>query len=722
MLLGKLKEMNRECTGCAACCSVCPHEAIRMEPDEEGFFKPDINEEKCINCELCERTCPQLNMRNDNFENPACYAVKADEEILKVSSSGGAFTILADYVFARNGYVCGAAYDEDFKGVSHIMISDAKDMYKLRGSKYVYSKPGNIYRQVKEKLLDDQYVLFSGTPCQVAALNNILNRKYEKLITVDLLCGGVPSENIFKQYIEEVSDGKKIKSVNFRPKKYGWSYSGIEIIFEDGTDYMLHSVNDPYLKGFLNWLYVGNSCANCQFAPTPRQGDFSIGDFWNISRYSDELYDRNGVSCLLINNKTAGMIFERVRDRFVFAERVPLSFLKRFNRMQPGRKHHLARSRFFDLIRRGYSLDKAVDYALNWKFDVALSGCWTVPNYGGHLTYYALYKTLNKMGYTVIMVERRADIPNYNVPGPTLFSQNPYPFYDVCAIAKTFEKQQELNIRVRNFIVGSDQILNCALFRFEAIKSFYLDYVTEYRKKIAYAASFGDSVFHGNEQQKSELKSILKTFDFVSSREDSGVELFDKVFEISAEQVLDPVLLCDKAEYDNLINKSKSRISGPYLFTYYHPDSEDYYTGLEKLGDKLNYGIVNTLRNEFTSTGSYDFLGNVKCEDWLYYLSNSRLVVADSFHAICFSIIYKIPFVCVVGTATEKSGGLDRIKTLLTSLNLQDRIVKTVQELLEKKIYLSEIDYDAVHDILNRERERSLNWLKNAIESKKQVV
>lgn len=233
--------------------------------------------------------------------------------------------------------------------------------------------------------------------------------------------------------------------MNFRPKKYGWRHSGIETIFEDGSKHMIHSVKDPYFRGFLNWLYVGNACESCQFASPPRQGDFSIGDFWNIDRYAEGLKFDDGVSCILLNSDKAKNIFQEISQNFDFVKKMPLSFLRRFNRLREKRPAHLARARFFSLINRGFTVEKAVDYALGWKFDVALSGCWTVPNYGGELTYYALYKTLNDLGYTTIMVERRKETLANSVPRPAAFSKSPYPWYDVCRVHKSLEDQRELN-------------------------------------------------------------------------------------------------------------------------------------------------------------------------------------------------------------------------------------------------------------------------------------
>ena len=760
-IIKTLKAKGFACTGCGACCSICPQGAISMQQDAEGFYIPVVDSAKCNNCMRCEKTCPQLNPKKDRNANPAVYAVRADKETLMKSSSGGAFSILAKYILQKGGYVCGAAFDEDFHGASLIMIPKSKtadnqvwqigdtevgnfsfstpsatisveeELSKLRGSKYVYAKPKNIYREVKEKLDEGKFVLFSGTPCQTAALRNVLGKDYDNLLTVDILCGGAASEKIFAKYVDEISCGKKIKSMRFRPKECGWSYSGIETIFEDGSKHMIHSVKDPYLRGFLNWLYVGNACASCQFAPPPRQGDFSIGDFWNIDRYADDLKFDDGISCLLVNSAKAEKIFAEIEKDFDFVRQMPLSFLRRFNRLQEKRPAHLARARFFSLTERGFSLEKAVDYALGWKFDAALSGCWTVPNYGGELTYYALYKVLNDLGYTTIMVETWLNIPNYNVPKPTAFKESPYAWYDVCRVHKSLEDQRELNARVKNFVIGSDQVWNFQIMKPENIFSWSFEYAADWRKKISYATSFGTGTkFNGTEEHKQRFQNLIKTYSAVSVRERQAVELLKNEFGIEAEHVLDPVLLCDKKHLDDLQKNSTSVADKKYIFTYFVWPAPSKF-GIDEFARKMDCGLVNTLgfdkeviktANTFPQHWRYDYIENCHLENWLYYLAHSSFVLIDSFHGLCLAIIYKIPFLFIRGTMAEDSG-FDRISSLLGMLHLEDRVVGNVQEIFQDfDRYTKPIDWEAVHEILAKEKARCLNWLKAALDSPPKII
>ena len=723
-MLQKLIELGKECTGCAVCQNVCPTRCIEMKADEEGFYKPVILKEKCIHCNKCQNVCPQINVLKKNIDNPKCYAVQASDEIREVSSSGGVFSILAEYIFDKGGYVCGAAYDPDFRGVSFIMIDDRRDMYKLRGSKYVYAKPGNIYQNVKDKLMQGEYVLFSGTPCQVAGLNNFLNKDYSNLLTVDFLCGGVPSEKVFRLYVNELLKKGTITNISFRNKKYGWDYYGIECVYDDGRT-VYRPMKDPYFRAHVKWLDIGKACTNCSFAPTARHGDFSMGDFWQIEKILPEVDTDKGISCLLINNEKAQKVFETTEKWMKYKKSVPLSFLKRHNRMQEKKSVPLAQRRFYYLLDKGMDFSKAVDYSLGWKFDVALTGCWTVKNYGGVLTYYALYNVLKDMGYEVLMVERRADIPGYDIPKPDLFYENPYPFFDICRIYKNFAEQWELNNRVKCFICGSDQIWNYTLFNEETIRSYTMDYVSDWRKKVTYATSFGANYIKGDEKQKNELINLIKRLDHVSVREQGGTTICND-FSVKAEWVVDPVFLCDKQVYRKLYEKAKFTEKDKYLFSYFtNPNCNKY--GIEKVAEKLKYGYIgivnadeNTLKNYGFSEKSwpYPYIANCKLEQWLNYLVHAKFIVTDSFHAVCFAIIYKIPFVFIQGKMTSEYG-FGRIESLLKMLNLMCRIAGTVEEVLNDEHFFEPIDFDLVHTILDKEVERSREWLKNAIESDK---
>lgn len=285
-----LKEMDK-CSGCGLCETVCPAQAIKMEYDKSGFIYPVIQKEKCIDCGLCERKCV---VKTVSVEYPrTCYAgVHLDEKIRAKSSSGGMFAALAEYTMEQGGVVFGAAVVPKGKivTVKHIMIKNKEELKKLQGSKYVQSDIRECYTNVKQQLAEGKKVLFSGTPCQVAAMKNYLGKEYDDLLLVDLVCHGTPSILHWEKSIEEkLQKGEKVSAVSFRGKE-GYMQGEIEFKTEaDRTRKENYSFrNDSYYSMFLNADSYREGCYQCQYARPERDGDITIGDFWGF----EKAYDR----------------------------------------------------------------------------------------------------------------------------------------------------------------------------------------------------------------------------------------------------------------------------------------------------------------------------------------------------------------------------------------------------------------------------------------------
>ena len=285
-----LKEMDK-CSGCGLCETVCPAQAIKMEYDKSGFIYPVIQKEKCIDCGLCERKCV---VKTVSVEYPrTCYAgVHLDEKIRAKSSSGGMFAALAEYTLEQGGVVFGAAVVPKGKivTVKHIMIKNKEELKKLQGSKYVQSDIRECYTNVKQQLAEGKKVLFSGTPCQVAAMKNYLGKEYDDLLLVDLVCHGTPSILHWEKSIEEkLQKGEKVSAVSFRGKE-GYMQGEIEFKTEaDRTRKENYSFrNDSYYSMFLNADSYREGCYQFQYARPERDGDITIGDFWGF----EKVYDR----------------------------------------------------------------------------------------------------------------------------------------------------------------------------------------------------------------------------------------------------------------------------------------------------------------------------------------------------------------------------------------------------------------------------------------------
>lgn len=343
-----LRSINyKECTGCGACNNICPVDAISMKKDKDGFLLPEVDEDKCIACGKCSNICPIISSYFENRSHPKCYAVAADDKTRFHSSSGGFFAMAAKWVIENGGVVCGAAYDFDFS-VYHRCISNVIDLDSLQKSKYAQSEIRYVYREIVEYARRDMWVLFVGTPCQVAALRNILKNQYKKVILVDLLCGGVPSSQMLIDYLRENFDFDCIKKIDFRPKETGWNSSCLSVAFKDHTKKILNMRESEYEQGYHKYLTKRECCTKCQFCGIKRQGDLSIGDFWGIDNYQKNYNDKKGLSVVLSNNDKGDIFIDHIKGRFDLFEETPFE-VARHNSLCINRKAHINKPQFHNL-------------------------------------------------------------------------------------------------------------------------------------------------------------------------------------------------------------------------------------------------------------------------------------------------------------------------------------------------------------------------------------
>lgn len=282
--------------------SICPKTCIKMQRDNEGFLYPVVDKVNCINCGLCEKICPVINSV-DVKQFPKVYAAYNKNLKVRLSSfSGGIFYALARKIVKEGGAVFGAAFNELFE-VRHTYIENEGDIKELMGSKYVQSEIGNSYITAKKILQEGRKVLFSGTPCQIAGLYAYLNMDYENLITVDIICHGVPSPKVWKEYVNLQKRRGEIRKVNFRDKKYGWSNFSISFQFDSGETYTRTAGRDRYMRGFLTNVFLRPSCYECVFKGEQRIADITLADFWGLENVrSDIEHDNQGISMILVNS------------------------------------------------------------------------------------------------------------------------------------------------------------------------------------------------------------------------------------------------------------------------------------------------------------------------------------------------------------------------------------------------------------------------------------
>ena len=729
-----------------------------MVSDEEGFLVPKINTEKCSDCGKCDAACP-LNHRNPERKPIAVYAAKhSNEETRLFSSSGGMFSAFAEKIIAENGVVFGAKFNETME-VVHSFTETIEGLADFRGSKYVQSDIGNSYIDTKRFLDSGRLVLFTGTPCQIAGLKSFLQKDYENLLTVDLICYGVPSPLIWKKYLESVLEkykdsvpDLKITKAFFREKRDSWEkydfslYASSEYLNREFEIIYDLPRNNKFLQCFFNRTTHRNSCFSCQFKSLKSGSDITIGDFWGIKDVLPDFYDQNGVSAVLVNSEKGKFFFEQT----------PATSSKKAN--------------YEDVVKNNPMLEKSVeqpaertDFVKNLKLSNSAImhsylplkiGILTLQgfNYGCVFQAYTLMETLKSLGCNPVLLSRKK-VKSSKIPisrqikayikqfaRNSLFlkgdnqtyawikqvkreyqknrqiyknlSQKFTPFIKknisknatYCLGSAEFDKNfVELKKQSKNLdavIVGSDQVWRPQLTPSDISENFCNFLQDSQTKRFAYAASFGTDDWKYTEEETDNCRELLQKFISISVRESDGIDKCLKYFNRKATQVLDPVFLLDKDLYINkFIKKNDHRTD--FVFNYF-------------LSDSIEKRNVSKFISEFTGKNDVWILASNTVdvqppEVWLSKFKDSEFVFTDSFHGCAFSIIFNKPFIVFMNNKNDP-----RILSVLNTFNLTNRLITSATELTEEKI-LAPIDWNKVNTILELEREKSLNFLKNSL-------
>lgn len=296
-----------DCCGCCACSQACPKQCIVMSPDEEGFLYPQIDKDICIDCRKCEHVCPVINKNSSQNPIAVFAAQNNNDEIRLKSSSGGIFTLLAERAINNNGVVFGAKFNDKWD-VVHDYTETIDGISAFRGSKYVQSQIYNNYIKAKRFLDEGREVLFSGTPCQIAGLHRFLNKTYHNLITIDLICHGVPSPMVWQKYIHNIIK-KQITDISFRDKTNGWK--NYEFVIASGQHTIIREkrANNIFMNLFLSDVCLRPSCSNCPAKNGSSHSDITIADFWGIEHEMPTFDDDKGCNLVLINSIKGADIF-----------------------------------------------------------------------------------------------------------------------------------------------------------------------------------------------------------------------------------------------------------------------------------------------------------------------------------------------------------------------------------------------------------------------------
>ena len=691
-------ELTKNCTGCMACYNICPNNAITIEYNEFGFYGPKIDNSKCTNCGLCSSICPQIQPTKLHDKPQKCYAVIANDELRKNSASGGIFAHIAKEYLKNGGYVCAASFSDDFKKVNHIIISKSEDLIKLQNSKYIQSNIGNTFKEIKKLLDDKKEVFFCGTPCQVAGLNNFLNKEYSNLLTMDLICFGIPSPYFWEKYTNEITNNKKIINAYFRNKKRTWHKSqSLEFIVKNRI-FNKKITDSLYFRGFLEYITTNTTCHDCKYASLNRTADLTAGDFWGIDKIDSEMNDKLGVSVLTINSIKGQKAFDKHKNTLLKYREYDIKAATAGNpRLEKKSKAHISHDFF---IKNIYKLPakENIKECLCPKYDGIIRNYWSYHNFGATLSAYAIQQYFLERGkkYYLLLNSNPTDYTKefankYLKTTHLVFSENQF---------------KELNKCTNNFILGTDQVLRPDFMEGKIGKDLY-EYTDFNKNRIVFSGSFGfDRLKNIDKIGKLKYSKLIKRFDCISTREIEGKEICKKEFSINSDYIIDPVFLIDKNKWLQIAPDTKEKYKDKivcYMFQVENCEFEKIKQHIEKIYNKEVVKIENN---------------KIPTEEFISAIKDCYAVITNSFHATCFSLIFNKKFLAITNVNSNDS----RFQSLKKIFNIDNLTINSYNEIFSKEELFEEYDYNKLPEIIEYERKRADIWFKNNITDKKKIT
>lgn len=708
----RLMTITKEiCSGCSACKNVCPTRAIELKEDDlTGFKLIEIDAEKCVNCGQCIKVCPHETIKLHNLSTQKKYALRSlDENVLKKSSSGGAFTHITLPLLEQGWKVVGVKWNKEWHA-EYAIADTVEEWEKFRKSKYMQADMGDLFPRIREMLDNGEKIVFSGVPCHVSGLLNYLGKEYDNLLTIDLLCGALHSPKIWDEWYEyEGLDKSTFVDIDMRYKcNNGAGNHTIHIEKTNGQVHDIMTATTPiWSLTYCGRKMAMNVCHECKYRPLDRVSDITISDMHNAKDIAPDFLDKrnNNVSSVLCNTLKGEKIINSLS-----LNDVQIKEIEGIVRMPQNFKRRNLEKSFKDLNENGITFPKIKEET---PYDIAICGGTFNANFGATLTYYALYRYLELLGNKVIMLppfdkEFKGGMLKENV------------FEKYCDIAPNYFKSKPVNFNnlANTFILGSDQMWNpkCALYTKLGLKTF-LNYIKNNKSKISYSVSTGGKIFPGtiNDDNKyDEIKRLLSKFDAISCREQDGCDLIKEHCSINADHTIDPVFLLPTEEYEKLIKESKIELpKGEYGCYYAIGPSEKHLDFFHNLNKKLGIedvvigcGQPNNYKNYSVNLPNEKFVNPINAQDWLKYIKNAKYVVTTSFHCVCFCIMFNIPFICLRDIKNI------RINWILGSTNLRDNYLKELDA--NKAIEIINKPINHLH-YLNNFIEYSKNWLNEKI-------
>ncbi|MDR1687135.1 MAG: Coenzyme F420 hydrogenase/dehydrogenase, beta subunit C-terminal domain [Clostridiales bacterium] len=619
-----LASIKKKCYGCGACINICPHKAIELIPDHEGFNRPSCNKEKCTNCRLCTDVCP-ANGKNYSVSYSNAYALAANDEVRVNSASGGVFYLAAEYTLKNGGVVCGAQYSDDFREVRHAVINSVSELTPLLSSKYVQSDIKDSLLKLEEAISDNKPVLFCGTPCQCAGMRKFLKLKKlsdDKVIVIDLLCHAAPSPKAWKLFIDELIlntvkqyepvfgsrklISAKIVNVNQRSKYKGWQPNillkvDLELIFDDNsvishTEYGENKDDYPWWYVWLRRNAASRlSCYSCDFACKGRQGDLTIGDFWGVDRIIPGINDSKGLSLVLATSK-GNRFLRKITDGIDLKVLRELTYLEAENAtksqktlsggwpIRPEREllfSELNNDGFFNaykkLLNYKPSLEPEPPEEVG-EFDIGIVGWYYSGNIGDVLTDWAAYRFFELLGLRVLMISDPYLQEEEFSDRQKASYETVKKYYNISKF-RTIDKLQEINKICKRFVVAGGMT-----WKWEFLskrQGFYdLGFASDSAVKASCTPGIGRVSVRAYTEEIGGTNSGLnnmalkssynfKRFNTIFVRESAAVDIMQEVFGVFAKQIYDPVLFINQEAYEPLLEDCTFEIpKEPYIFYY----------------------------------------------------------------------------------------------------------------------------------------------------------
>lgn len=592
-----------------------------------------------------------------------CYALMADDETRKTSSSGGAFSVIARKILKRGGCVVGAAFQSDFS-VAYEIVDDEDNLKRLSGSKYVQCRfTAEVFKEIGKRIDSGRPVLFAGTSCHVASIKKAYS-KAENLYTMDLICHGAPRAEFWQKYLGEVCAGREPVSVSFRKKAPEWTpLYKVSIAFSDKSGLEEDGRENAWIRAFLGNLSLSEGCLKCPYHDSKKPADITCGDFWELRR--DPINDRKGISCVITNTEKGEILLGMLKGGETRLIPYDLSTIKQPNFFGATRAHPLAKEFQSDVLSGKLRFTEAVDKYLKHPKSVAiLNFHWENKNFGAVLTSFALSRFLSDNGwypqnidYSPLEADALAmrlnpafeDFRKQHVPRTNVISD----LSKMSGVTKYFQ----------NFIVGSDQVWSEKLSKGKE-DALFLSCVGEGKRLIAAAASFG--MVAAEDRDCDELKKRLAVFDTLSVREINDAKFVNSKI-APCVCVCDPVFWLGADFWRKFIGETRAEKKGVVVYTVTSADDAELLKFLEQAG-------LTDLEHPARFIKS-----TLNPLEWLQAIAGAKLVVTDSFHASCFAAILHTEFVVI----HDKGNSTERLRTMLAGLGLSDHLFASAQTAAE---------------------------------------